>query len=631
MGDSGIYKRKRSSWNSEALQAKGGSQSDFGSARSVYGPRGNPNKKFAPMVSIARQGAGAVERGATSAEILDQAKSKGIYLPSIGPPEAGLILQGGGTVQMLREFVMKMGMSAQQASGLTEAEMRAAVASTSTEDAFQNKHLPIYGMGAKPLAAWNPNRPDPNIALHAQMLGLQQNYDAARLAARQQNAAARLAARAQQQAIMQQLAAVKQKHDQQLHDEAQRGVAESNRSRAEFAAIIDELNRQLAAMSGRGGGGGGGGNVPTPPPPNVPGPSGPSTPPPPPPPKKLIFVPQVPPPNQLPILPGPPPPPVQPPVQTSHIVTQSAPLTPPRLPPRPLAPTPHNSSGSDTDSDDGVGGLQGGSPKPPQFVPKPGGGTAQQGIKYNPNVPVPAKTPEQIQKEADELRAAKDAEAHRKLTETRRIKNQDDARKRLPHILAQDSHMIKDNFKWAAPPNETAKQTKTREKGIEMRVQLVAATDRARRAEDIIERLATDPENANTEKNINDLDDALRGVHLIVGQPSSTGSLNRNIPVDQLGLVERESVHNIYETAINASEARTKIKRLAKDVPKLKLEYELALANKDDKTATAKRKVLAKRMVDIRGDQLWLLSQYLKQPQGLPDYLRNPRTKQSWE
>jgi hypothetical protein len=108
------YKRKDRGGDNftQAVQAKGGSQSDFGSVRSRYGNRGDPKRRFVMDIGVARQGQGAIDRGHTTNAIMENAKKQGKFPPSWGGPEDHGILSDIGNVssQRLREYAQRIGM-----------------------------------------------------------------------------------------------------------------------------------------------------------------------------------------------------------------------------------------------------------------------------------------------------------------------------------------------------------------------------------------------------------------------------------------------------------------------------------------------------------------------------------------
>lgn len=143
-------KRKRSTWQTSALQAGGGSQSDFGSARALYGNK-RPNRlKFVPFMGIQMEGKGALDRGQAAPEALDAAAKRGKFLPSWGPPEAQLVISGGGSRGVMRDFAQKMGLTPSNLGVMTDDEVRGLI-NERLGGVSTGRLLPY---GAKPLSGY---------------------------------------------------------------------------------------------------------------------------------------------------------------------------------------------------------------------------------------------------------------------------------------------------------------------------------------------------------------------------------------------------------------------------------------------------------------------------------------------
>jgi hypothetical protein len=120
-------KRKWSTWQTQVSQASGGSQSDFGSARELYGGRRSLRMRFVPFMGINVEGKGALDRGQAAPQAVEWAARQGKFLPSFGPPEAQTIIMGGGSSQMLRDFMQKYGMQPSVMGELSDDELRVIV------------------------------------------------------------------------------------------------------------------------------------------------------------------------------------------------------------------------------------------------------------------------------------------------------------------------------------------------------------------------------------------------------------------------------------------------------------------------------------------------------------------------
>jgi len=156
------FSRPHSSWQDlfgQSKQAPGGSQSDFGSARAIYGDKGNLRRRFVPFMGLQVEGKGALDRGQVAPEAVEAAAKMGKFLPSWGPPESQLIISGGGSSELLRQFAQKMGMHPDVLAKANDAEIRRVI----TERMGGDKQGRLIGYGVKPLAGYAPP-PVPTIA-----------------------------------------------------------------------------------------------------------------------------------------------------------------------------------------------------------------------------------------------------------------------------------------------------------------------------------------------------------------------------------------------------------------------------------------------------------------------------------
>lgn len=114
-------KRKFSVYQTQARQAVGGSQSDFGSARSLWGNKGAP-KRYAPMLGIAHDGVESGERGDSAPEMLAAREKQGM-LPGT-PSDFQTVASGLGTDEQTRQLAMKMGYSPDKVGSMDIADLK---------------------------------------------------------------------------------------------------------------------------------------------------------------------------------------------------------------------------------------------------------------------------------------------------------------------------------------------------------------------------------------------------------------------------------------------------------------------------------------------------------------------------
>jgi hypothetical protein len=154
-------KRKFSVYQTQARQAVGGSQSDFGSARSLWGNKGAP-KQYIPMLGYAHDGVESGERGDAAPEVLAAREKQGLFAGT--PSDFQTVASGLGTDQQTRELAMKMGYSHEKVGDMEIDDLRrelhirfgsgtADVGAPGTEDEAKlglKAMGTIFPMGAKP-------------------------------------------------------------------------------------------------------------------------------------------------------------------------------------------------------------------------------------------------------------------------------------------------------------------------------------------------------------------------------------------------------------------------------------------------------------------------------------------------
>lgn len=114
-------KRKFSVYQTQARQAVGGSQSDFGSARSLWGDKGAP-KKWTSFMGLAHDGVGAAERGDAAPEVLAAREKQGMFAGT--PSDFQQVASGLGTDEQTRQLAMKMGYSPEKVGNTPIEELK---------------------------------------------------------------------------------------------------------------------------------------------------------------------------------------------------------------------------------------------------------------------------------------------------------------------------------------------------------------------------------------------------------------------------------------------------------------------------------------------------------------------------
>lgn len=109
-------KRKFSVYQTEARSAVGGSQSNFGSARALWGTKGEP-KKWAPFMGIGHEGSSAADRGDAAPAVLAAREKQGML--SGTPSDFQTVASGLGTDEQTRQLALKMHYSPEKIAGMT--------------------------------------------------------------------------------------------------------------------------------------------------------------------------------------------------------------------------------------------------------------------------------------------------------------------------------------------------------------------------------------------------------------------------------------------------------------------------------------------------------------------------------